>query len=248
MRIIVNSDDLGACESVNASIFGLMEKGRVTSATLLTNFPGAESAAREMRNYPHCSFGVHLNVTEFFPLTDHPGLKPLLTASGEFANNIRGIPLSRSVRQGVFAEWSAQVERALALGVPVSHLDGHHHCHTVPGLFGVLKGIQRKFDIRKVRITRNIYSFSEEMPRKLAATKKVWNFALKNWFPTQTTEGFCSFSIFFQRLQARNGLPSTIELMCHPGHENYRKETELLAGPWKDFLPRHARLISYNEL
>ncbi len=35
MKIIVNADDLGASAEVNEAIFGMMGRGRVTSATIM---------------------------------------------------------------------------------------------------------------------------------------------------------------------------------------------------------------------
>jgi predicted glycoside hydrolase/deacetylase ChbG (UPF0249 family) len=248
LKLIINCDDLGISELVNASIFALMEQRRVTSATLLMNASAIETAALQLRNYPECSFGVHLNVTEFVPLSGHPGLNPLLNANGAFAENIRRIPLTSSVRQAVFAEWCAQVERAIAWGIPVSHLDSHHHAHTVPGLFGVLKDVQREFGIRKVRLTRNLAGTSESKPMALMAMKAAWNFMLRHWYSTRTTDRFTSFGAFYERLQAGHKLEGTIELACHPGGEDFAAETELLKGPWKEKLQRNVELMSYNEL
>jgi len=118
MRIIINCDDLGANATVNDRILELMEQRRVTSATLMMNAPAIEDAVRRIGNYPYCSFGVHLNATEFAPLSAHPGLRTLLNDEGEFAGNARrdpiNIPLSAAACEGVYAEWCAQIERARA--------------------------------------------------------------------------------------------------------------------------------------
>lgn len=248
MKLIINSDDLGISELVNASIFGLMETERVTSATLLMNAPEVEAAAAQLDNYRKCSFGVHLNTTEFMPLSNHPGLKPLLNDDGKFAANIRSIRMTSAVRQGVYAEWCAQLDRAMLLGVPVSHLDSHHHVHTIPGLLGVLKRVQRKYGIRKVRLTRNFFGSSESKSKALLASKAVWNFMLRHWYATKTTDRFASFAPFYERLHAGLDLRGTIELACHPGGEDFQAETAVLSGPWKEELPGNAQLISYNDL
>ena len=72
MRIIINADDLGISQEVNDAIFGLMAEGKVTSATILANGPAVEEAARRVAEFPECSFGVHLNLTEFKPWTMGP--------------------------------------------------------------------------------------------------------------------------------------------------------------------------------
>jgi predicted glycoside hydrolase/deacetylase ChbG (UPF0249 family) len=253
VKIIINCDDLGASSQVNESILDLMGQGRVTSATLMMNAPAVEDAVRQIGKYPQCSFGVHLNVTEFSPLSAHPGLGSLLDEKGEFAGNSRprpiDFPLSAVIREGVYAEWCAQVERALALGVPISHLDSHHHVHTRAGLWGTLKKLQRRFGIRKVRLRRNVLGASPSVRNRLSLARQFpWNFALRQCFATQTTNGFAPFSVFHARLKAGKRWQGPIELMCHPGRERFAAETELLRGPWKDELAPDAELISYNEL
>jgi len=248
VRIIINCDDLGASKEINDCIFDLMEQRRVTSASLMMNAPETEDALRRMRNYPTCSFGIHLNGTEFAPLTTHAGLVPLLNEKGEFAKNLKRIPLTAEVREGIFAEWCAQIESGLAAGVHFSHIDSHEFVHTVPRLFGVLKRIQKKFHIRKVRLTPNLIRPSESRSPHLWAAKYAWNFALRHYVPTTTTGEFGSFLAFYEQRQAGQRSKDSIELMCHPGRKKFEAETELLRGNWKETLAKDAQLISYNEL
>ena len=39
IKVIINADDLGASQMVNKAIFDLMEKGKVKSATIISNSP-----------------------------------------------------------------------------------------------------------------------------------------------------------------------------------------------------------------
>lgn len=249
MRIIINCDDLGASAVVNDSIFALMEEWRVTSATLLMNGPEIDDAIRRIRHNPRGSFGIHLNGTEYRPLTKHPGLRPLLNEDGEFAGNLRGIPLTPAIQQGLLAEWSAQIQLGIDCGVRISHLDSHHHVHTEPRLFPVLKALQKKFGISKVRLTRNAYSLGEKVSAKMRVSKMAWNFMLRHYVATRTTDRFLAFINFHEHLCAGHRWRTrSAELMCHAGGKGFAKETELLWGNWKDELAPDAQLISYNEL
>lgn len=249
LRVVINCDDLGMSPQINLAIFRLMDTGRVTSATVIANGPGAEDAARRLKEYSAVSFGVHLNATEFKPLTDHPGLRPLRGGNGEFVNLVRHVPLNSAVRDGVYAEWCAQVERALELGIPVSHLDSHHHTHTVPALFGVLKRIQRKFRVHRIRITRNLFSPQERIGARERLLKKTWNFALRHYgMATRTTDWFTSFRVFRQQLQAGSYPTGTLELSAHPGSPDYDEETNLLTEKWEEQFTPGARLVSYREI
>ncbi|BBF92621.1 ChbG/HpnK family deacetylase [Blastochloris tepida] len=254
-RLIVNADDLGHSDAVNAAIFALMASGHVTSASLMMNAPAVEAAVREIARFPGRSFGVHLNATDFPPLCRDAGLAVLCDGTGslhtEWARGRRHLP--RRARQAVFAEWCAQVERALALGVPVSHLDSHHHLHTHPSLFLVLKRVQRRFGIRRVRLARNLFAAGEHVRPGFAAGTAAWNLALRTIYRTRTADAFTAFRTFHERAQnerTRAGLSwqGTLELMCHPGGEMFAAETRLLASDWRETLAGGAELISYHEV
>src|SRR5579863_9711668 len=189
-RIIINADDLGASVRVNDFVFGLMERRRVTSATLMMNGPAREDAVAKIGRYQNCSFGVHLNLTEFSPLSAHPGLVPLLDASGRFTRAALSLPLSSGMREGVFTEWCAQIESARALGVPISHLDSHHHVHTRSDLLGVLRRIQKRFGICKIRMRRNVPGVSHPMGIVRRGRNLAWNAALRRYVHARTTDGF----------------------------------------------------------
>ena len=248
-RLIVNADDLGYDHVVNEDIFRLIEAGSVTSATILANGPAVEAAAARLRDFPRASFGVHLNFTEFPPLTRGAALNVLCDESGALATGwVGNLTLSGETRDAVFREWCAQVERALDLRVPVSHLDSHHHIHTLPGLFAVFKRVQLRFDIRKARLRRNIFNLGGRRRFGIQAATAAWNLALNTIVPTRTTDAFTEFATLYQRVVA--GLPwtGTVELMCHPGNPLFEDETRLLEGDWRRVLGRDATMISYRDL
>jgi len=159
MRIIVNADDLGMSDPVNEAIFQGMERRTITSATLLSNGPCVTDAAKNIRLFPKCSFGVHLNLTEFGPLCQgsYADLASILDKSGCFnGNSIREVRITLPMLRAIFREWCSQIENLMRLGVNPSHLDGHHHVHTIPQLLPVLAALRRRYKINKVRISRNM--------------------------------------------------------------------------------------------
>jgi predicted glycoside hydrolase/deacetylase ChbG (UPF0249 family) len=248
-RLIVNADDLGYDRVVNENIFRLVETGSVTSATIMANAPAIEAAAARLRDFPRASFGVHLNITEFPPLTRGPALAALCDDSGALATSwVKNRTLTGEMRNAVFHEWCTQVERALDLRVPVSHLDSHHHIHTLPGLFAVFKRVQVRFGIRKARLRRNIFNLGRRLRFGIRPATAAWNLALRTIVPTQTTDAFTEFATLYERVIA--GLPwtGTVELMCHPGNPLFEDETRLLEGDWRAMIGRDATMISYREL
>jgi len=249
MKVIINADDLGMSLEVNNAIFELMAQGRVTSATMMANGAALEDAVVRAGRMNGCSFGVHLNASQFKPLTTHPGLLPILDKEGCFAGNaVREVPITSEIRTAIFQEWCAQVERIRAAGVSISHLDSHHHTHTVPGLFTVFKGVQRRFGIRKARATMNIYSRRTPGRWPLLARKAVWNFALRHYYHTITTNGFTSLQIFTEAASEKKLGYRSVELMVHPGGDSFAEETRLLCTDWWQKIPVTISRINYHEL
>ena len=248
MLIIINADDLGLSTAVNEAIFDLMERGHITSSSLFANAPATEEAIIKSRQHKNRSFGVHLNVTAFRPLTRSAALSPILDNSGCFTNSIRLTPITSQLREAIFQEWSAQIERLLAMGLTPSHIDSEQHVHTIPDLFFVLKRVQRRFGIRKARISKNIYPTKAQAPRSLLLRKMVWNAALRRNYPTVTTSGFTKLEDFFDAAQHQQIRHRSVELMVHPGIPGFREETELLVKPWRDGLPFQSTLINFNSL
>lgn len=249
LRIIVNADDLGECEATNHAIFDLMTKGKITSSTILANAEAVEHAARELKKLPNCSFGIHLNITAFRPLTADPALRPLLDENGQLVR--RPIRPDKRLLQAIYGELSTQVEKLLKLGIPLSHLDSHHHTHTLPVLFPVIKALQRKFRLRRARSTINIYPDGEGMSAPLALQKKAFIWMQRHFVATRTPDWTTDFRTFYPRLNDRKNLPQgTLELMVHPGAsgERYQKEKAQLETNWVNELDGKAQLISYNQL
>ena len=243
-RIIINADDLGRSAAVNDAIFALMTRELVTSATVIANGPAVGDCLVRMGAFPSCSFGVHLNITEFQPLTDLPALGQLLGGSGEFSRErLKHAHLNVDLKHAIFQEWSAQIQRLRDLGMSISHLDSHHDIHTDPRLFDTLKRVQRRFAIRKVRIAANISTD----PNLRFRRNRIWNTALRLFYRTTTTSGLADFATF---MQAANRVQqhSSMELVVHPGHPRFAAETRMLEGPWMEALPFRVRLINYREL
>lgn len=249
MRIIVNADDLGISESVNEAIFQEMRRKVITSATLLANGPAVKSAARELYRFPDCSFGVHLNLTEFEPVcpVSLRDLTPILNETGCFnGNRIREVHISVSLLQAIYREWCAQVETLIQLGVDPSHFDAHHHVHTLPQMLPVLRALRKRYKIARVRISRNVYDDSEDPGRSLLAKKRVFNAALR-MARFRTTRIFTDLQTFVRKCSSRVPAASA-EVMTHPGSLPRDAEAVLLAEHWPGKLSYKVDLISYKEL
>ena len=250
MRIIVNADDLGLSESVNRAIFHGMQRQVITSATMLANGPAVKAAARELKRFPDCSFGVHLNLTEFEPVC--PGslrdLRSILNENKCFnGNSVREVHIGVPMLRAIYREWCSQVDTLIQLGVEPSHFDAHHHVHTIPQLLPVLRALRRRYKIDKVRLSRNMYDESQDPGRVLLAQKWAFNLALRAT-RFRTTRIFTDLLTFVRKCSSRAPDAPSAELMTHPGSLAKDGEADLLAEYWPSKLSYDVALISYKTL
>jgi predicted glycoside hydrolase/deacetylase ChbG (UPF0249 family) len=251
-RVIVNADDLGMSRAVNEAIFESMDAGFVTSATVLANGEEVDAAVRDAAGFPRCSFGVHLNITEGPPLSSPDRLRPLLDESGRLRRAIFDLRPDHALAEAIEVEWGAQVESLYARGLRVTHLDSHEHVHTIPALFFAFKAVQRRFRIRRARVSKNLYC--RELPvasQALLVKKAVWNSVLRWNYRTRTTRWFTDCYSLIRA--ARDGFraPGTIEAMSHPGATGdplMATEMRELRSGALDELPIRLRKISYHDL
>ncbi|HNC30375.1 MAG TPA: ChbG/HpnK family deacetylase [Cyclobacteriaceae bacterium] len=161
-KLIVNCDDLGISECVNEAIFDCHVNGVVTSATLMANMPAAESAAQECRAFKELGIGVHLNLTLGYPVSKPDDIPLLLSPEGCFYSNKEMPKLlkypNRLVYRQVYKELDSQVKKCRRLGVPITHLDSHHHICRMPIAMFAMADVARENGIRAVRSIRGCYN------------------------------------------------------------------------------------------
>jgi len=253
VKLIVNADDFGFSSKVNERIVDLLSRRRITSATLMANAPAVEDAVRRLPTMVQCSLGAHLNLTEFEPLTP-PKQRGILTeyldCQGGFLKEevLRSVRMTSLFREACFNELSLQVVKLLSLGLRISHFDSHNHIHTIPALFPVIKRLQKRFGIRKVRTTWNIYRSNAKPRMSVLLKKRIWHWGLRHYYPTTTTAGFTSFDTFYERAIRGSLDHDLIEVEVHPGNDAYEHETQLLETDWQDRIPYSVSPISYDQI
>lgn len=135
--VIVNCDDLGSCHAANVAIYEALRTGAATCASLMVPAPWARHAASL---YAGDDLGVHLTFNaehelyRWGPITHAPSL---LSGEGGFPREIDDL-WEHADPEEVFREGRAQIERALAWGIDVTHLTPHLTAMTLrPEFFDV---------------------------------------------------------------------------------------------------------------
>lgn len=121
--LVINADDLGFSQQVNAAIDQALARGWISSSTLMANAPCCEEGvAVAQRHRSHASFGIHLNLTEFKPLTKTTELQRsgLLDEGGLFSGSIRELRGRPETMAACFDELDAQIQQVRSMGLEIS--------------------------------------------------------------------------------------------------------------------------------
>lgn len=161
--IIINADDFGINDKVTTEIEKLIKTGAISSTTIMANGESLDLAKKIVSAHPEISYGVHLCIDEFDSITGSKILYRygIIDNDNKFIKgaifNIKQFP--KELKEAIRDELSAQIEKLLNMGFPISHIDSHHHFHTIYELKGVISLLMDKYKIEKVRISSNIPVF-----------------------------------------------------------------------------------------
>jgi len=128
--LVVHADDLGMAHSVNRATFDALERGLVTSASILVPCPWFPEVARWAQSHPEADLGIHLALNSEWtgyrwgPVSSDGEVPSLLDANG-YLPLTEPMVVSRARIQEVERELRAQIDRAQSAGIRLSHIDSH---------------------------------------------------------------------------------------------------------------------------
>jgi predicted glycoside hydrolase/deacetylase ChbG (UPF0249 family) len=138
--LIIHADDIGMCHATLPAFAEVMAFGLVTSGSLMVPSPWFPQAAALCREHPAWDVGVHVTVTSEWASCRWRPVSTLDLASGlldgdGYMPRQAAVVRERAELDSLYAEIKAQIGRALAAGVDVTHLDQHMSVFAVPRLF-----------------------------------------------------------------------------------------------------------------
>lgn len=157
--LIVNGDDAGLCHAANAATFDAMAEGLVTSATVMVPCAWFPEAAAYARARPDADVGVHLTHTcetkgyRWGPVAPADQVPSLLDPDGYLWPSLEAFYRHADPAEAAL-EARAQIDRALAAGLDVTHLDSH---------MGALQ-----FDLRFYQVYRQL-ALNYRLPIRMAS-------------------------------------------------------------------------------
>jgi hopanoid biosynthesis associated protein HpnK len=157
-RLIVAADDFGLSAGVNAGIIRAHRDGILTDASLMVNGQAFAAAVELARAHPTLSVGLHLMLLQGYAAAPPAEIPRLAGPDGRFGDQpIWGgmrFFFAPGARAQIRREVTAQLDKFLASGLPLSHVDGHLTIHVHPVVLETLIGLAHRYGIRAVRLPR----------------------------------------------------------------------------------------------
>ena len=202
--LIVNADDLGRTEGINAGVFEAHGRGLVTSATLMVNYPASTTAAAALAALPNLGVGLHVALTGGVTTLAPERVPSLVDDEGRLPPKPEG--LEGAEPEEILAEVRAQLQRFQALtGRLPTHLDSHHHSHRRGDVCDALVIVAREAGLP----VRNPGPPLDQRLReaKVSSTDSF----IERFFGAEAR-----LEVLLEILRSLG--PGTTELMCHPAY------------------------------
>ena len=140
--LILHADDVGMSHSVNRASLEALEKGWITSASILVPAPWFAEVATWARAHPNADLGIHLALNSEWttlrwgPISGRSEVPTILAPDGYLPLLTDGV--GRTNPREVERELRAQIDLARRSGVNITHLDSH---------MGALFGAESVFNV-----------------------------------------------------------------------------------------------------
>lgn len=128
--LIIHCDDVGMSHANNEGAAEALQYGLVTSVSVMMPCAWVSGWLPYMKEHPDTDMGLHLTLTSEYdayrwvPLAGKNQVPGLTDAHGCLPDNV-GMVVENATADEVELEIRAQLDRALTMGLPVTHMDSH---------------------------------------------------------------------------------------------------------------------------
>lgn len=164
LKKIFNADDFGMSRGINQAIAKAYHEGILNSTSIMINLKFVDEALELKKEMPDLNVGLHLNLTNEFPLSNPAEIPLLVDENGKFKHGFVNLFLlsffkAKELRRQAEIEARAQLEKAIRLGIKLSHVDSHRHIHHIPLIFNLVKKLAKEYNIPRIRVVNeNIFN------------------------------------------------------------------------------------------
>ena len=185
--VIIHADDIGNFQGSLDAYRDLAGASLLSSAAVMVPcswFPATATFCRARAGQPDLDMGVHLTLTSEWagyrwrPLTTCDPQSGLIDEAGYFHSTSAAVQ-ERADHQALRAELQAQIRRALAAGIDVTHIDSHMFALFHPRLVDIYVDLALEFHVPPFLLRRPVpevykYSISPAVEAELLARVPEW--------------------------------------------------------------------------
>jgi hopanoid biosynthesis associated protein HpnK len=143
---------------VNEAVEIAHRDGVLGGASLMVAAEGAADAIARARCLPALRVGLHVVVADGHPALPPAAIPALVDVAGRLRSDILRTSLRifflPAVRRQLRAEVRAQFEAFRAAGLPLDHVNTHHHMHLHPTVLSAILAVAPEFGVRAMRVPR----------------------------------------------------------------------------------------------
>jgi hopanoid biosynthesis associated protein HpnK len=253
--LIINADDFGLSENINAGIARAAREGIVKSASLLVNAKSTLHAVELARHLPQLDLGIHVCIVQGKPLSNPKDIPSLIGSNGYFLKHhldfLIKLWLNKISLPEVESECRLQIQKALGYNLRFTHIDTHQHLHIHPKILKIITRLASAFKIPYVRYTiEPPYSITHRLAKSggfknipkfilsRAYSRRIHSaFSSHNILRTDSVRGMYTSGALDQRILKRmisRATQGTTEIICHPALKNEDFSSEFPGG-FKNF-------------
>ena len=239
-KLIINADDFGLSEGVNYGIISAYKSGVVRSTSTMANMPGFEHAMELLKENENFGCGVHMTLSCYKPVLSN--LKTIVDENGYFIRRITNEVIENMDLDEVYEEFCAQIEKVRSK-TDITHLDSHHHVHTLEKLRPVIERVLEKYDLPIRGGFEYDFNYSKIIP------------LIDTFYGDNVSEDY-----FVKKIDYLKSY-EIADIMCHPAYiDDFLMKTTsysmarinehkiLTSKDTKDFIQDNFLLTNYREL
>ncbi|HEX7706678.1 MAG TPA: ChbG/HpnK family deacetylase [Thermoanaerobaculia bacterium] len=210
--LIVTADDVGLDRGMTEGALRAHRDGIVTACSLVATGAAFDDAVERLRDTPSIEVGVHLTLVEEEPLT-------VIRCPRKFTTFVPLYLLGLIPLAAIERELRAQVERVVATGLRVTHLNGHQHLHLLPGIFEIVTRIAFDHQIPYVRIVDDAPHGGIGFARRIgiASLSALGRRARRTGLTNDRTVGVGAAGELREVVALLDHVEGVTELVTHPG-------------------------------
>ena len=200
--LIIHADDIGVSHSENEASIYAMERGMVSSGSIMVPCPWFPEIAQYAKSHPDADLGLHLTLTsewanyKWGPVASHDKVPSLLDPLGYLYSTTAAL-MKNAKAEDVEKELRSQIERAIQFGINPTHFDPHMAgTVSTPEFLKVFIGLGHEYKV-PVLLSRDLgklfnINLNEYITEKdivvdnfIMATGETYKDGMENYYTTQ---------------------------------------------------------------